>query len=408
MSAHHCRIGGRLSVRFVGVVAGLLCLGSLAQACLWDYDTLQMERRRFPGALELITGKFVRHSPAYYEWRIQDRNKRLRSPAQDPDLVDDLAVAYAKLGQHQQAIDLLMQVLQADPDRYKTLSNLGTVQMLAGDLAAGKEYIDKAIAIQPDAHFGRERYQSLLADYFLTARASPHPIPKALPGVMRQHGLGFGAFLLARKFGDQEPTPDQIKHELDAALTGVLGMMHFANYDSPLLLEALGDVLVSYPELEDDALLLAARAYYRIAQTATADAPRDEFTALTREVLDLNIDYHHLETDEQLKQFTKTLNLELAAGQEFAAQIAADERRWIDSGVDVDQAFAAKYYESLDDTISDAKARLALEPANRRMDPERRIVSFAMKLLDILGGLVLLGMVVFLGRWIIREMPSGR
>ncbi len=107
---------------------------SVSQACLWDWDTLQMERRRFPGVLEMITGKFVRHSPAYYEWRIQDRTKRLRSPAQDPDLVDDLAVAYSKLGRHPEAIAILEEALAAHPDRYETLSNLGTIHMLAGDL----------------------------------------------------------------------------------------------------------------------------------------------------------------------------------------------------------------------------------------------------------------------------------
>ena len=47
------------------------------QACLWDVDTLQMERRRFPGVNELITGNFIRHSRDYYEWRLKDRARRL-------------------------------------------------------------------------------------------------------------------------------------------------------------------------------------------------------------------------------------------------------------------------------------------------------------------------------------------
>src|SRR5262249_37483812 len=135
---------------------------SLTHACLWDWDTLQMERRLFPGTLEMITGKFVRHSPAYYEWRIQDRAKRIRSPGEDPGLADDLAVAYSKLGRHAEGIALLEQVLEAHPDRYETLANLGTIHMLSGHLKVGKEYIDRAIAINPDAHFGREKYQSLL------------------------------------------------------------------------------------------------------------------------------------------------------------------------------------------------------------------------------------------------------
>jgi hypothetical protein len=81
-------------------------------ACLWDSDTLQMERLRFPGVLEIITGKFVRHSQAYYEWRITDRKKKLESNPGDPALIDDLAVAYAKLGRPEEGIPLLERVFK--------------------------------------------------------------------------------------------------------------------------------------------------------------------------------------------------------------------------------------------------------------------------------------------------------
>jgi hypothetical protein len=60
----------------------------------------------------MITGKFVRHSAAYYEWRIQDRTKRMPSAEDDPALSDDLAVAYSKLGRHAEGISLLEQAGQ--------------------------------------------------------------------------------------------------------------------------------------------------------------------------------------------------------------------------------------------------------------------------------------------------------
>ena len=53
--------------RFAMVVAAAL-VPSAAVACLWDSDTIKMERSRFPTTLELITGKFLRHSPEFYEW----------------------------------------------------------------------------------------------------------------------------------------------------------------------------------------------------------------------------------------------------------------------------------------------------------------------------------------------------
>src|SRR6478736_3184305 len=96
----------------------LLVLATSSLACLWDSDTLQMERLRFPGVLEIITGKFVRHSRAYYEWRIGDRQKKLETKPNDPALIDDLAVAYAKLGRPAEGIPLLEEVLNEHPNRY--------------------------------------------------------------------------------------------------------------------------------------------------------------------------------------------------------------------------------------------------------------------------------------------------
>src|SRR6476646_9780391 len=82
-----------------------LLTSSVALACLWDYDTIKMERARFPGTLELITGKFLRHSPEFYKWRIENRLKRLKADPTNAALLDDLAAAYDKTGQHDKAIE---------------------------------------------------------------------------------------------------------------------------------------------------------------------------------------------------------------------------------------------------------------------------------------------------------------
>src|SRR6478736_5201532 len=161
------RNGAACMSRKLILAALLLTLGSATAslACLWDSDTLQMERLRFPGVLEIITGKFVRHSKAYYEWRIGDRKKKLEAQPNDPALIDDLAVAYAKLGRPAEGIPLLEEVLKEHPNRYETLSNLGTLLFFAGRLDDSKTYIRRALEINPDAHFGREKYQLLLTEY---------------------------------------------------------------------------------------------------------------------------------------------------------------------------------------------------------------------------------------------------
>ena len=100
----------------VGTVLAGLLVPSVVAACSWDYDTIKMERTRFPGTLELITGKFLRHSPEFYRWRIDDRLKRLESAPSDAALLDDLAVAYDKTGRHDEAIKTARRTEQLHPD----------------------------------------------------------------------------------------------------------------------------------------------------------------------------------------------------------------------------------------------------------------------------------------------------
>jgi hypothetical protein len=76
--------------RLVALAAACFLLPSALLACYWDYDTLQMERSRFPDTLELITGKFLHHSYEFYEWRIQDRLKKIEDDPSNPALYDDL------------------------------------------------------------------------------------------------------------------------------------------------------------------------------------------------------------------------------------------------------------------------------------------------------------------------------
>lgn len=50
-----------------------------ADACLCEYGTLDMEQQKFPGVLEVITGKIKHHSKPFYEWRIKDREELERT-----------------------------------------------------------------------------------------------------------------------------------------------------------------------------------------------------------------------------------------------------------------------------------------------------------------------------------------
>lgn len=150
------------------IVAMLLAFPTVATACLWDYDTLQQERSRFPTAMELMTGRFPRHSPEYYRWRLEDRKLKLAANAAIPELLDDLAVSYDKLGDHSQAIATMQGCERQFPGRYETVANLRKFYFHAGQFQEGIPHIERAIQINPDAHFGREVYQLKLVKYLMS------------------------------------------------------------------------------------------------------------------------------------------------------------------------------------------------------------------------------------------------
>jgi tetratricopeptide (TPR) repeat protein len=335
----------------------LTVFATTACACLWDNDTLQMERLRFPGVLEIITGKFVRHSPAYYEWRIVDRQKKLAAQPDDPALIDDLAVAYAKLGRPDEGLPLLQGALEQHPNRYETLSNLGTLLFFAGRLDESKHYIRRAVEINPDAHFGRERYQLLLTEYLQQSTMDRSAVMSDESRQAPEIGSispGFARFVQRSKFGNETSNSKKDWREraveLQSATKGVLGMMHFANFESPILLEALGDLLMT-GGTDEDAAQHAARAYLRAADLSTNDVAASRFRAMAKESLSM-------QQPHSLPTIKAQLEGEVADAKAWFAEIEKTEAKWIADGLDVDREFAAVYYNSLDATISSAKKEL--------------------------------------------------
>ena len=303
-------------------------------ACLWDSDTLAMERQRFPDALELIAGKFLRHSKNYYQWRIQDREPKLyENPT--PQLYDDLAVAYDKLGQSEKAIQLMLEKRERYPNLYETHANLGTFYIHNGELERGIKQIELALVINPDAHFGREVYQKHLVKYILSKQregAIQYPLDSSLESFKRPRG--FAKYLL-------DHTGEAY---LDKAIKGVLGMMRFGNFDSPILLEALGDLLIS-KDYRDDAKRLATRAYLKASYSFKEKTIRDAYRKLAEESLKMQT--AGLSASQMsLDDLEKTFSAELTQADQWFASLKADEEKWIAEGRNVDEAYAEKYYKA--------------------------------------------------------------
>ena len=315
-------------MRWLVAMALVIATTAAALACEWDADTLRAERARFPSALELITGKFLRHSAELYRWRIADREARLAKTPDDPALLDDLAVAYAKTGDVARAIATMQRAWSGERvHRYETAANLGTFAMMAGDPDDAIRWLTRALELNPAAHFGRERYQLWLIEY-----------ARQLPG--ERPVRSFFAFVMQKANATTREAQDA---ELPKAIAGLLGIMRFADHTDPTLLAALGDLLLDgHTYAFEDAKQLAARAYLR-AGGAAAGLPAAEWARTqARRALDMQT----IEgTDDQmsLAQVEAELGSELAEADAWYAGIHDKELEWIRTGANPEVEFDKLY-----------------------------------------------------------------
>ncbi len=313
-----------------------LCLALPATACLWDYDTLNQEQSRFPSTIELITGKFLRHSPKFYQWRIEDRLQKLAKNPEDIALYDDLGVAYQKTGQHEKALETMSAKDKLRPALYETKANLGTFYILSGDLKQGLPFIDEALKIKPHAHFDRERYQKWLVEYAL----SKYPDGKLnFPLCKTETGPRFPEFLAVKLSGQ----PGFLSQEASQkAVQAVLGMMRFADYDNPLLLEVLGDLLIA-SGMPEDGKQLSARAYLAASYKFKGQPEEKEYRVLAEKALH---NQARRGDDEQmpLAALEEEFRKERAEAEAWYRNLEHKESLWIEKGLNADSEFDKLYH----------------------------------------------------------------
>lgn len=319
-----------------------LTLTSSVLACLWDRDTIETEKRQYPGVLELITGKFVRHSPDYYAWRVHDREQRMKYEEPTPELFDDLAVGYEKLGNHDKAIALMLEKEKQFPGLYETRANLGTFYIHDGQLERGLKEIELAIEINPGAHFGREIYQKHLVEYVLSKRTNGKTtLPLELPNKRTTSSTnGFASYILETE--DAPGIKLKRKVKLERALKGVTGMMRFGNYDSPILLEALGDLLMVSGSATDGNRL-AARAYLKASFEVKDEKVRKAYRKLADDQLVGQIDNPGDGKILTLAKVEESFKDEVAQGSGWFENLKRNEQKWITEGSNVDDLFDETY-----------------------------------------------------------------
>ena len=152
---------------------------------------------RFAMVHDVLVERFPKHGPAFY--RERDRLTRLELARLTPGepawfaASDDLAVGLERLGKPDEAAGIIRDKLARQRERglsgrdlYTSFANLGTFLIhgsfkasQAGDADArarfreGVGFIRQSVEVNPEAHFGRERWQEAIAEFFLAAMDDP-------------------------------------------------------------------------------------------------------------------------------------------------------------------------------------------------------------------------------------------
>ncbi len=166
-----------------------------AVACIWDSDTLAAEIKGVPDVVDVIVGRFERQPAKYYEMRLERVTKLLEEDPKNLAAYDDAGAACDRLGRGDEAIAwmekkkaVLEEMDSSNPTvvehRYRYLANVGTFwvhrwfsrgadRTQLDEVRTGRDFIAQAIELNPDAHFGREKYQLMAIDLILEEPAEP-------------------------------------------------------------------------------------------------------------------------------------------------------------------------------------------------------------------------------------------
>ena len=92
--------------RFAYSICALVCLSVPVRACMndRDSDSLAEEAQGLPDVVQVISGRFPRNPPLFYQMRIARVQQELNQNPRNFPLYDDIAVALDRLGRDDEAI----------------------------------------------------------------------------------------------------------------------------------------------------------------------------------------------------------------------------------------------------------------------------------------------------------------
>jgi hypothetical protein len=165
---------------------------------------------RFAMVHDVVTERFPKHGPAYYEERnrltreaLELEEARIKQADGKPtrkyfELQDDLGAGLDLLRKHEESVALMRKKLKQQQDLslpreelYSSYANLGTFIILQAihegfadkaqakaRLAEGVGLIHEAIRINPKSHFGREIWQAVILEYLIAWLDDPELVLK--------------------------------------------------------------------------------------------------------------------------------------------------------------------------------------------------------------------------------------
>src|SRR5882724_11338767 len=132
--------------------------------CIWDADTLAQEKAKSPKMAEVILGPAPKPvDPALLRTRIQALKSAPRED--EPNWWNDLAGAHLRLGEASETVKLLEPVANKFANDYGVHANLGTAYHLLGRYKDAEREIARDLELNPEGHFGLEKYHLALQQY---------------------------------------------------------------------------------------------------------------------------------------------------------------------------------------------------------------------------------------------------
>lgn len=154
----------------VTTIVAIFSLLDLAPACIWDSKTLADEKKKDPSLAEAILSPTVEKPETK---SLTERIQRLRNAPHenDPAWWNDLAGAYLRLRQPEEAVKILEPITNKFDGDYGVHANLGTAYHLLGRYQDAEQEIARDLEINPLAHFDLEKYHLALLQYLIRDEA---------------------------------------------------------------------------------------------------------------------------------------------------------------------------------------------------------------------------------------------